>query len=63
MGSNTIGGMCSNWGAVDDVYFQRNNVYSAMAYNEIYYWDENYDDNDDESGSGGNTDDYEYDDE
>ena len=47
MGSNTIGGMCSNWGAVDDVYFQRNNVYSAMAYNEVYYWDDSYDDNND----------------
>lgn len=47
MGSNTIGGMCSNWGAVDDVYFQRNNIYSAMAYNDVYYWDAGYDDNSD----------------
>ncbi len=47
MGNNTLGGMCSNWGAVDDVYFQRNNIYSAMVYNEAYYWDNTYDDNDD----------------
>ncbi len=46
-GENTLGGMCSNWGAVDDVYFQRNNIYSAMAYNEVYYWDDSYDDNND----------------
>lgn len=47
IGNNTIGGMCSNWGAVDDVYFQRNNIYAAMVYNEIYYWDSTYDDNSD----------------
>ena len=46
-GENTLGGMCSNWGAVDDVYFQRNNIYSGMVYNESYYWDATYDDNDD----------------
>lgn len=51
VGNNTLGGMCSNWGAVDDVYFQRNNIYSAMVYNEIYYWDDSYDDNDDKEYS------------
>lgn len=46
-GNNTIGGMCSNWGATTDIYFQHNNVYASMAYNEIYYWDDSYDDNND----------------
>lgn len=47
IGNNTMGGMCSNWGAVEDVYFCRNNIYSAMAYNDVYYWDAGYDDNSD----------------
>ena len=47
-GGNTFGGICSNWGGTTDIYFRRNNVLSAMVYNEILYWDESYDDNDSE---------------
>ena len=46
VGQNVFGGICSNWGGTTDVYFRRNNVLSAMVYNEIYYWDESYDDTD-----------------
>lgn len=45
IGDNTSGAICSNWGAATDIYFKRNNVLAAVAYNEIYYWDSEYDDN------------------
>ncbi len=45
-GSNTSGGICSNWGATSDVYLQRNNMYFEMAYNDILYFNGNYDDSD-----------------
>ncbi len=48
-GDNTSGGMCSNWGATRPVYLQRNRIYLSMAYNDIIYWDTEYDDTDDES--------------
>ncbi len=44
-GSNTTGGICSNWGATRAVYLQRNNVYYHLAYNDILFFDDKYDDN------------------
>lgn len=46
-GTNTMGGICSNWGATMPVYLQRNNIYFNMAYNDILYWDNEYDDTND----------------
>lgn len=47
-GNNTSGGICSNWGATSDVYLQRNNMYFEMAYNDILYFNGEYDDSDNE---------------
>lgn len=41
--SGVFGAMCSNWGATDPVYLQRNRIYFGMAYNDRLYWDEGYD--------------------
>lgn len=46
-GSNIHGGMCSNWAATKPVYLQRNRIYFSMAYNEVLFWNGDYDDNDD----------------
>ncbi len=46
-GKNGIGGMLSNWGGQAKSYLKRNGVYFNMAYNDLIYWEENYDDNDD----------------
>ncbi len=45
---NIFGGIASNWGAPTDVYFRRNNILCGMAYNDVLYWDKNYNDDDDE---------------
>lgn len=45
-GENTFGGICSNWGGTDDIYFQRNNIYFSLAYNDVLYWDDSFDDTD-----------------
>ena len=51
-GTNTVGGICSNWGATMPVYLQRNNIYFNMAYNDILYWDGEYNDADDRQFEG-----------
>lgn len=45
-GTNTKGGICSNWGATLPVYLQRNMIYFSMAYNDMLYWCDEYDDGD-----------------
>lgn len=43
-GGNTSGGICSNWGATLPVYLQRNMIWFSMAYNDMLYWNAEYDD-------------------
>ena len=45
-GGNTSGGICSNWGATLPVYLQRNMIWFSMAYNDMLYWNAEYDDTD-----------------
>ena len=42
-GDRITGAMCSNWGATDPVYLQRNRIYFGMTYNDRLYWDAEYD--------------------
>ncbi len=42
-GNNTTGGITSNWGETSDVYLQRNGIYYEMAYNDLLFWDDEFD--------------------
>ena len=46
-GSNTTGGMCSNWAGTKQVLLQRNRIYFSMAYHDQLFWNDEYDDTND----------------
>ncbi len=46
-GSNTTGGMCSNWAATTPMLLQRNRIYFSMAYHDQLFWNNEYDDTND----------------
>ena len=45
---NYGGSICSNWGGMGSVYLQRNLIYLGLAYNNILYFDKQYNANSDE---------------
>lgn len=45
---NYGGSICSNWGGMSSVYLQRNLIYLGLAYNNILYFDKNYNANNDD---------------